>query len=211
MTYSHILWDFNGTIFNDTEAGIKSANVLLSRRNMNIIESIEYYRKIFRFPIVEYYKNLGLNFSKEPFEQLAKEWMEQYLIFSENAQTFEGVRECLLYIKTKQIPQFILSATEKNMLCGQLSSLGIVSCFEEILGLDNIHAYSKLDIAAEWMTKTQPRRAVLFGDTVHDYEVASEIGIECILIANGHQNKEALIACNTPVFENIRELHAFIT
>lgn len=211
MTYSHILWDFNGTILNDIEAGIKSANVLLSRRNMNIIESSEYYRKIFRFPIVEYYKNLGLDFGKEPFEQLAEEWMEQYLKFSENAETFEGVRECLLYIKSRKIPQFILSATEKNMLCGQLSALGIAGFFEEILGLDNIHAYSKLDIAAEWMKKTQPRRAVLFGDTVHDYAVASEIGIECILIANGHQSKEALRACNTPVFENIRELRAYIT
>lgn len=210
MTYSHVLWDFNGTILNDIEAGIKSANILLSRRNMKIIESSEYYRKIFRFPIVEYYKNLGLDFGKEPFEHLAVEWMEQYLKFSENSEIFEGVRDFLLYIKARQIPQYILSATEKNMLYGQLSALGITGCFEEILGLDNIHAYSKLDIAAEWMKKTQPRRAVLFGDTVHDYEVASEIGIECILIANGHQNKEALKACNTPVFENIRELQAYI-
>lgn len=211
MTYSHILWDFNGTILNDIEAGIKSANVLLSRRNMNIIESSEYYRKIFRFPVAEYYKKLGLDFVKEPFEQLAEEWMEQYLTFSERSETFEGVRECLLYIKTRQIPQFILSATEKNMLFGQLSALGIAGCFEEILGLDNIHAAGKLDIAAGWMKKTQPRRAVLFGDTVHDFEVATEIGIECLLIANGHQSKEALMACNTPVFENIGELQAYIT
>ncbi|HBB29004.1 MAG TPA: HAD family hydrolase, partial [Clostridiales bacterium] len=26
MTYSHVLWDFNGTILNDLDTGIKCAN-----------------------------------------------------------------------------------------------------------------------------------------------------------------------------------------
>jgi phosphoglycolate phosphatase len=206
MTYSHILWDFNGTILNDVEAGIKSINVLLSRRNMKIIDSVNSYRKIFCFPVIKYYKNLGLNLEKEPFEELAAEWLEQYLHFSANTGLYDGVTDVMSYIKSLQIPQIILSATEKKMLTGQLSSLGVSGYFDEILGLDNIHAYSKVDIAKEWMKRIHPQKAVLFGDTVHDFEVAAEIGIECVLIANGHQSKETLKVYNTPVYDNIKEL-----
>ena len=206
MTYSHILWDFNGTILNDVEAGIKSINVLLTRRNMKPIDSVKSYRKVFCFPVIKYYKNLGLNLDKEPFDELAEEWLEQYLHFSESTKLYDGVTEVMSYIKSLQIPQIILSATEKKMLTGQLSSLGVSDYFDEILGLDNIHAYSKVDIAKEWMKRVHPQKAVLFGDTVHDFEVAAEIGIECVLIANGHQSKETLKVYNTPVYDNIKEL-----
>lgn len=33
---------------------------------------------------------------------------------------------------------------------------------------------------------------LLIGDTVHDYEVAKELGCECVLIASGHQSKKEL-------------------
>jgi phosphoglycolate phosphatase len=206
MTYSHILWDFNGTILNDVETGIKSANVLLSRRNMKTIENTAGYHKVFCFPIIRYYQNLGLNLEKEPFEDLAVEWMEQYLIYSKSAKLYDGIIDILTYIKDSKIPQIILSATEKDMLKDQLTSLGILNYFDDFLGLDNIHAYSKVDIAKEWLERVKPEKAVLIGDTVHDYETATQIGADCILIANGHQCKDTLLSCGVPVYDTIRDL-----
>jgi len=54
-----------------------------------------------------------------------------------------------------------------------------------------------------------PASALLFiGDTRHDAEVACEIGIDCILIPNGHHNEERLRKCSFPV---IGSLNALIT
>lgn len=206
MNYSHILWDFNGTLLNDVEAGIQSANVLLKRRNLKTIDSVDYYRKVFCFPIIQYYKQLGLDLEKEPFDDLAEEWMEQYLRFSKESELFDGALDVLSYIKDLKIPQVMLSATEKNMLIRQLDEYKLSIYFDKILGLENIHAYSKVDIAKEWKEKAKPFRAVLIGDTVHDFEVASKIGIKCILIANGHQRCTELKKCDVPVLNNIKEL-----
>jgi phosphoglycolate phosphatase len=206
MTYSHILWDFNGTILNDVETGIQSANVLLSRRNMKTMDSVESYHDVFCFPIITYYTHLGLDLEKEPFEDLAVEWMEQYLHFSKDAALFDGVTEVLSAIKARQLPQIMVSATEKNMLIGQLTELGVIAYFDEILGLDNIHAHSKIDIAKEWAKRVQPQKAVVIGDTAHDFEVSQAIGADCILIANGHQSKETLKKLNCTVVEDIREV-----
>jgi phosphoglycolate phosphatase len=38
----------------------------------------------------------------------------------------------------------------------------------------------------------QASDVVLLGDTTHDFEVAKELGCNCILIASGHQSYEKL-------------------
>ena len=64
MRYTHIIWDFNGTLFDDVEAGINSVNDMLSERGLKTLEDKEDYRKVFKFPIIEYYKDLGFDFEK---------------------------------------------------------------------------------------------------------------------------------------------------
>ena len=53
MKYSHVLWDFNGTVLDDVAVGIKAINTLLSRRGMKTLDSLEEYHAHFGFPIVE--------------------------------------------------------------------------------------------------------------------------------------------------------------
>ncbi|HBL83341.1 MAG: hypothetical protein A2Y17_05365 [Clostridiales bacterium GWF2_38_85] len=53
MKYTHIIWDFNGTILNDVDAGIKSINTLLARRQLPLLESVDAYKNIFTFPILD--------------------------------------------------------------------------------------------------------------------------------------------------------------
>ena len=73
--YDYCIWDFNGTLLDDVGAGISSVNTLLSERNLPVIPSVDYYRGIFRFPIIEYYKSLGFDFDSEPYEELAPKWV----------------------------------------------------------------------------------------------------------------------------------------
>ena len=62
MKHTDVIWDFNGTILDDVAAGIASVNKMLSDRSLPTIKDKEHYRKIFRFPIIEYYRSLGFDF-----------------------------------------------------------------------------------------------------------------------------------------------------
>ena len=42
--YTHIIWDFNGTIYDDVDACIKSANRLLGAYGLPLVTSVESYR-----------------------------------------------------------------------------------------------------------------------------------------------------------------------
>ncbi len=201
--FSHVIWDFNGTIFDDVDVGIKSANVLLKRQGLPLIENRKQYRDVFGFPIIDYYRKLGLVTTQESYNELAPIWVDIYNELEKSAKIFDGVEDKLKKIKAAGIKQIILSATEAEMLKGQVKRLGIYDYFDDILGLDNIRAESKIAVAKEWIKKEKPQKAVFLGDTTHDFEVAKQIGVECILIANGHQSREVLEKCGTKVVDSV--------
>ena len=193
--YTHIVWDFNGTIYDDVDACIKSANRLLGAHGLPLVTSVEQYRSLFGFPIQEYYARMGFDFEKTPYADLAPEWMGYYFEYSKDSTTYPEIPEVLDALHEKGMGQWILSATEVNMLRGQLEGLGILSRFDGFLGLDNIHAKSKKDIGVAWKKANPDICALMIGDTDHDAEVAEAMGVDCVLVASGHQNRSKLETC----------------
>ena len=105
--------------------------------------------------------------------------------------------------------QYLLSAYKHENLEGIIKSFKIEKYFEHVAGLDNIYAGSKLELGKEMIKKINPNGNVenilLIGDTAHDLEVANEVGIDCLLISEGHQNKERLLSLGVPVLNNLTE------
>lgn len=208
MNYTHIFWDFNGTILDDVQTGIDCVNLLLEKRGLPIIPNKDYYKEVFGFPIVDYYKRLGFDFDKESYHGVAVEWVALYMEKVKSANMNDGVKELLAAIKKLGIPQYILSATEDNMLKTQLEMLGISDFFEEVTGLDNIHAGSKTELGKRFAERIKPPKAIVIGDTTHDYETALAMGADCILFTDGHMNRETLEKCGCKCFDSFRKLTA---
>lgn len=206
MNYTHIFWDFNGTILDDVQTGIDCANVLLKNRGLDIIPDKDFYREVFGFPIIDYYTRLGFDFEKEDYHDLAVEWVALYMQKVRSAKMNPCVKETLEKIKKLGIPQYVLSATELGMLKTQLNQLEISDYFEEVTGLDNIHAGSKTELGKSLAERIRPERALVIGDTVHDYETAKTMNAHCILFSGGHAKREKLEKCGCPVIDNFCEL-----
>ncbi|MBQ7336699.1 MAG: HAD family hydrolase [Clostridia bacterium] len=193
--YDSIIWDFNGTILDDVGISVRCANTLLSAHGMKALDSVEQYRSLFGFPIIDYYRRMGFDFDRLPYDKLAPEWMGYYLEYSKDAKLYGDIPSVLESIKEKGIPQWILSASEKNMLEKQLRTFGIEAYFDGVLGLDNIHAHSKQEIGLAWREVHPKARVLMIGDTSHDAQVANVMGADCILLTCGHQNRATLESC----------------
>lgn len=187
MNYTYCIWDFNGTIFDDIGASIKAVNTLLAERGLPTLESKERYHEVFDFPIIDYYRRIGFDFDKEPYEVVAPLWVELYLENSKSSGLFEDVIPTLDFFESQGVKQSVLSASELKMLTGQLKDLGIYDRFEEIMGIDNIYAESKLALASAWKERHAGERVMFIGDTTHDYETAKLLGADCYLVSAGHQ------------------------
>lgn len=204
MKYTHIIWDFNGTILNDIQTGIDAVNVLLERYGKPKIESLERYRAAFGFPVIDYYDSLGLE--RENFATYAPEWVAEYTLREPNAPIFEGVETVMRYFKENGYAQYLLSATERDMLKKQVERLGVLEYFTELIGQDTIEAHGKVDAAKAWAKRVQPAKALFIGDTIHDFEVAKAIGADCVLLAWGHQDRKRLAATGCRVFDTILDV-----
>ena len=189
MNCELIIWDWNGTLLSDVEACVTAMNKMLERRNRKTINT-EKYLDTFTFPVQDYYILLGFDFGQETFEELSIEYVDLYISHAANSPLQPGVIEALEFFKSKNCKQIIVSASEQNILETQIEQRNISGYFDSIIGLNNIHAKSKLQNAINYMqSSTFDAEKVLFiGDTYHDYEVASAIGCKCVLVKNGHQN-----------------------
>lgn len=212
MKYTYCIWDFNGTIFDDVGASISAVNTLLAERGLKTLDSKDKYQEVFDFPIIDYYRRIGFDFDKEPYEVIAPLWVDLYLENSKKSGLFGDVISSLDFFEARGIKQSVLSASEKNMLTGQLRELGIYDRFEEIMGIDNIYAESKIALAKDWKQRHEGERALFIGDTTHDYETAEVLGADCYLISAGHQPEYKLRAAgeNVKIFPNLSALVEYL-
>lgn len=181
-----VIWDFNGTIIDDVELGIRSVNTMLERRSLPTVSGVEEYRRRVRFPIIGYYEDLGFDFTAEPYEKLADEWVALYNGGASSVGATVGAVEAIRMIHEAGIAQVIISASEQQMMTDALDRLGLTGYFSQILGQDNIYASGKLDTARAFRESCGAEHAAVIGDTLHDFEMARLLGTECILYTLGH-------------------------
>lgn len=212
MKKHYLIWDWNGTLLNDVDLSIESINQLLIQEKLPPLPTKEAYQRVFQFPIVQYYKAVGFDFEKRSFDELANDYMNYYQPRSLSCPLHEGVLEALEHYQAQGYTQVLLSASKQDYLHQQLSQFPIKHYFQDVISLDNIHAFSKAELAKEYVQEKQNEmESITFvGDSVHDYEVARGANANCILIANGHEHKEKLLHTGCHVLNQIQELSNLI-
>ena len=206
MRYTYCIWDFNGTILDDVELGIYSINELFSAHGMDKCIERDEYRAQFDFPIKDYYRRVGFDFDKTPYEELAVEWVNIYFSNFDKAHLFGDVISTLDFFKANGVCQSVLSASERNSLTKQIEDFGIRGYFDEIMGIDNIYAASKLMLAKSWRENHPDEKVVFIGDTIHDIETARILGADCYIVCAGHQGRDRFVGCDAIVVDSLVEL-----
>lgn len=202
-----IVWDWNGTLFDDVPVCVEVENRLLARRGLPLL-TVERYREIFTFPVEEYYRAAGLDLEKEPFPALAEEYITGYNAAAESCGLYPGARQVLDQLRQRGWRQILVSASEKGALAAQVESRDIRGCFEAVLGIGDVLAAGKAGLAGEYLRREgiAPEEAVFVGDTLHDWEVAEELGCRCLLIAGGHQSRARLAGSGAEILEDITQV-----
>ncbi len=202
-----VIWDWNGTLLDDIGFCVSAINNLLEKRNLAKLNR-QRYKEIFTFPVQKYYESLGFNFEKEPFEIPANEFMEIYTSGVNRCKLHFGSTEILSCFKTRGVRQFVLSAMEQELLEKTLKHQSVFNYFEGVFGVDNNFGISKIERGKQLISelKLNEKETWIIGDTIHDFEVAKELGINCILIANGHQSEERLKNTGATVIRELNDL-----
>ncbi|MBQ0066185.1 MAG: HAD family hydrolase, partial [Firmicutes bacterium] len=183
---------WNGTLFDDVDLCFDCVNRLLYKYENKKLESLEAYKNVFGFPIQEYYKKAGFDFSKHPYEMLAHEYMDDYMNRSISCTLQKDAMQALEFVQNHGMKQVILSASKMENLLEQVNQFSLDSYIDDLYGIANIYAKSKQDLALK-LKEDYPEDTFYFiGDSLHDIEVAQSIGSECVCVTCGHQSIQQL-------------------
>ena len=208
--YSHVIWDWNGTLLGDVAWNMACMNRMLIRRGMRPLAGIAEYHSVFCFPVIEYYKNVGFDFAVEPFEALAEEYTLLYNNADSGVRLYDGAEMVLREIRALGTEQIILSATAQDSLTEQVSRFGVRPLLDDVLGISDIYAAGKAHLGLDYLARVSVTRGIMVGDTAHDFEVAQAMGLDCALVAHGHQSRARLVLCGVPVFDDLTEVAKYI-
>lgn len=204
LKYTHIIWDWNGTLLNDISASLASVNDMLAMRGKPPID-IDFYRECIGVPIIKFYEKV-FDMEQEDYSVIIKQYNEGYLHHLGACTLTDGAVEMLDYFEKNGAKQAIVSSSNNEQLCKNVKKYGIFERFEAVLGAADYYAGSKIERAEKYLKGCGERRVLVIGDLEHDAEMATEFGADCVLLTSGHENRDRLYAAGAKVISDLREL-----
>ena len=161
---------------------MKYKNIILLERLGYPTITLEYYRDNVDTPIVNFYRKIY-------------------------------VEEMLSTFANNNLNQIVLSAFKTNEITKYARKFSVEHYFDDILGTQNIIMESKTARGIRYMQERgfAPEQTLYIGDTVHDYETASDLGVDCILFSGGQQSPKLLKRCGVPVCDSFVDIAKQLT
>ena len=211
MKYKHIIWDWNGTLVDDAWLCVEIMNGVLRQYKLKKISLFDYKRD-FVFPVKNYYALLGFDFDKTPFDVCGLDFIKAFKKRKFDAPLFELSIPLISSLKQKNLHNYILSASHQSILNETIDFFDLRSYFSSICGLTHFKATSKVEEGHKLLSSIACDKSLVLmvGDTLHDFEVAEALNVDCVLVSHGHNSKQRLKQTAAPVFSGFFELASYL-
>jgi phosphoglycolate phosphatase len=209
--YDAIIWDWNGTLLDDVEVSLEIVNEILGDHSLSPLTA-ERYRQIFEIPARVYWERAGLDLTKVSFSTISARFCAAFEERLERIPLHPGAEQILESLRASGVRQFLLSSTEHESLQRMVGRYGIREYFEVIQGMHDTLARGKLEAVQDLADRVGLERSavLMVGDTSHDADLAGRLGLECVLLAAGHQSSSRLASSGRHVVETFEGLRGFI-
>lgn len=208
--YDCVVWDWNGTIVDDLNASLLSVNDMLIKRDLPTI-TVQQYHEYLDTPIYKFYEHI-FDLSKITFDVIQTEFNSGYDKHISDNPLNDGAISIMQKLQQNGIKQVIVSSSNQNIVQNGAEKLGVAEYMDYISGSSDNFVGSKVERAISVISKvtTNYSRVIVIGDTLHDCQLANEIGADCILLSTGHQSKTDLQTTGKPVIDNLNELNKYL-
>ncbi|MEV6206060.1 HAD family hydrolase [Kitasatospora sp. NPDC051914] len=207
---THIVWDWNGTLFHDMEAVLAASNAAFETVGLPPL-NLQEYRELYEIPIPRFYQRLlGRMPSQSEWEALDDAFHDRYRELSPDCGLTDGVPALLTGWRAQPgRSQSLLSMYEHERLVPVVDAFGLAGHFLRVDGRTGASGGRKAGFLATHLRGLgpglEPARTVLIGDAVDDAEAARESGIHAVLYTGGSHTRQKLEAVGVPVVDSLAE------
>lgn len=206
----HIIWDWNGTLFDDFELVLRASNAAMTSVGGRELDADEYHQR-FKRPVHAFYSEvLGRDFTQEQWKGIDDAFHDTYHELMHEADLRSGAREALSELSDTGVTQSVLSMWRHENLVPFVRHLNIDQhflCLDGLRELGGGHKEPHLRQHLETLCDHDVKAAnvTMIGDTEDDAHAAQALGIHVVLIAGGEHSAETLDKTGAPVAESLHE------
>jgi phosphoglycolate phosphatase len=202
-----VFWDWNGTLVNDAPVVCDVFNAIVEPRGCTPV-TLDQYRELYRHPIRSMYEDVGFDFDRHPFEEVARVWHDEYEARVPTIALHHDVHVALETMKRRGSRQFVLSALPHNLLVASVDTHGVGHFFEEVCGISDNLGEGKVEEGRGLLRRlgVPGSDVTIIGDSSHDAEVARSLDAKCILVARGSESRRRLEMNGFPVVESFASI-----
>ena len=208
----YIVFDFNGTLCDDSKIGWESCNHVLQEVYGLPVISYERFLDTFGTPWTEFYAKNGVDTGKIDFaiHQDCYQKISAGLIL-QRLKLRSGILEVLKFLKERGFVLGVLSSRNTVDLTKDLKLLGVDHFFEAIVGEnhlyeDGIRAAKKSDVLISKLGVVNCSEVVYVGDMDQGLHVAKNAGFVSVIMNGGWQSRARLEKLDTEhLFDSYEE------
>lgn len=207
----HIIWDFNGTLLNDTQLSLDVDNNVFEKLGIPAI-TLDDYRNNMTMPVRDFYSAVGVDYSVHSYETIARLWLDEFNQKAIGVGLVSGALDAIRFFHSQGRSQSVLSASYEPSLRKQCEALGLTPYMTDISGLEDESASKKTEIGRRQLRELglEGRNVVLIGDMLTDAHLAEDLGADCILVSWGHNDLKRLLSSGLPVARDFGELEEIL-
>ena len=211
---AHIVWDWNGTLFDDVEVVVAASNAACAEVSLPPL-TVQQYREQYRVPIVDFYERLlGRAPTTEEWLLMDASFHRHYETGRDGCGLAQGVEALLgdwsrtgsqsllsMYAHDDLVPLVRRFGLERHFLRveGRLSTSGVSGKAEHLVR--HLTALADQDVTAAG--------TVLIGDVVDDALAAAHVGAHAVLYAGGAHARSELERVGVPVADTLEQAVAY--
>ncbi|MQY15734.1 Phosphoglycolate phosphatase [Streptomyces sp. RB5] len=209
---AHLVWDWNGTLYNDLDAVIEATNASFTELGLPAI-TLERYRELFCVPVPKFYERImGRIPTSEEWDVMDETFHRHYWRSSRSSVLAEGAAALLAAWQDEGRTQSVCSLAPHDRLVPLLGEHGIAERFVRVDGLVGRNGGGKGDQMVRHLAALDgisPDRTVVIGDAVDDALAAAQAGAHAVLYAGGSHGRASLERAGVPVADSLTEAVAF--
>ncbi|HYY80650.1 MAG TPA: HAD family hydrolase [Actinomycetes bacterium] len=201
----HVVWDWNGTLFDDHVAVVAAVNDALALLGLSPIDSYT-YRSHYTRPVQRFYERVaGRAIEPGEWRTLDDAYHHSYHAWVERVGLAPDARAALAAAEAAGLTQSLLSMWRHQDLVPLVERLGIGHYFRRVDGLRVAGGGGKTEHLAAHLAalEVEASAVVLVGDTLDDLAAARAVGARCVLYDGGSHHRHALEATGVPVVDTL--------
>ena len=200
-----MVWDWNGTLFDDHVAVVAAVNDALALLGLSPIDSYT-YRSHYTRPVQRFYERVaGRAIEPGEWRTLDDAYHHSYHAWVERVGLAPDARAALAAAEAAGLTQSLLSMWRHQDLVPLVERLGIGHYFRRVDGLRVAGGGGKTEHLAAHLAalEVEASAVVLVGDTLDDLAAARAVGARCVLYDGGSHHRHALEATGVPVVDTL--------